>query len=111
MTKEETCSLGNQTNSQSNSETLFLNIPLVIFYEVDMFPFLIVLLGIDPGFLPRPKILLWKYLVYCSYMSDMKFLAVHWVRLMTLLEFLVDRPFPYHVTRCWVRTQTPREDR
>jgi hypothetical protein len=34
-----------------------------------------------------------------------KFLEVHQVGLMTLRECRVDRPFPYHMTRCWVRTE------
>ncbi len=29
------------------------------------------------------------------------------VSVMTLCECRVDRPFPYHVIRCWVRTKTP----
>ncbi len=33
-----------------------------------------------------------------------KFLAVRQVSVMTLREWRVDHPFPYHVIRCWVRT-------
>jgi hypothetical protein len=36
-----------------------------------------------------------------------KFLAVCWVGVMTLCECRVDRPFPYHLIRCWVRTRPP----
>jgi hypothetical protein len=36
-----------------------------------------------------------------------KFLAVHGVGVMTLHECHFDRPFPYHVIRCWVRTRLP----
>jgi hypothetical protein len=36
-----------------------------------------------------------------------KFLAVRRVSVMTLRESCVDRPFPDHVLRCWVRTRPP----
>jgi hypothetical protein len=32
------------------------------------------------------------------------FFAVYRVGLMTLSECCIDRLFPYHMTRCWVRT-------
>ncbi len=36
-----------------------------------------------------------------------KFLAVCWDSMMTLCDYRVDRPFPYHMFRCWVRTRPP----
>ncbi len=36
-----------------------------------------------------------------------KFLAVCRVGMTTLLECRIDRPFPYHMSSCWVRTRPP----
>jgi hypothetical protein len=57
---------------------------------------------------PKPKIIIVK-IFWCTPVTCKicKFLAVHQVGLMTLCECRVDCPFPYHVTRCWVRTELP----
>jgi hypothetical protein len=48
-----------------------------------------------------------RVLVYCSRVKMCKFLAVRRVGLMTHGKRHVDRPFLYHVIRCWVRTNPP----
>ncbi len=48
-----------------------------------------------------------RVLVYCSHVKMCKFLGVRRVGLMTHGKCRIDRPFLYHVIRCWVRTSPP----
>ncbi len=55
--------------------------------------------------LPQTQSIHRKYLVYCSYLKELHFLAMCRVGLMTHGKCRIDRPFVYHVTRSWVRTE------
>ncbi len=57
---------------------------------------------------PDTKIIMYKNFWCTAVMWKFcTFLAVNWVGMMTLRECRVDRPFPYHVIRCWMRTRPP----